>query len=176
MAVKVLVVHSNSETSRQVAQQIANGAKISGAEAGIADAEKAKSLDLAQYAMIFIGFHGTRFGLNAESLSFCRHAKLDSKPVAAFFTLGALSGKKPVELALKALEEKGAHAKNTLTLHLEGPLSFLGKGTLKPIDLIRAEAFGERSINYLTGTRVSKASEKHAIKGYKKQEQNAQTA
>jgi len=66
-------------------------------------------------------------------------------------------------------ERRGAVVRNTLTLNVKGNLSFLGKGRLEEIDFARAKAFGERTVNYFIGKRVTQPSEKAKIAGYKKQ-------
>ncbi|MFA6049469.1 MAG: hypothetical protein WC792_06000 [Candidatus Micrarchaeia archaeon] len=176
MDLKVLVVFPDKPALRKVAEQIASGCRVAGAHAEAMAVEKAHNADLAQYGLVFIGFRATRFSLSSATLRFLREKKqqLSGKPVAAFFTIGAFSGKKPVERALHALESAGTSVKNTLSLHLQGPLSLLGKGHVKSIDIIRAEAFGERTVNYFTGTRVTRRSEKQAIHGYNRQMQKHQ--
>jgi len=65
-------------------------------------------------------------------------------------------------------ERRGAVVRNTLTLNVKGNLSFLGKGRLEEIDFARAQAFGERTVNYFVGKRVTQPSEKAKIAGYRK--------
>jgi len=171
MDLKTLVLYSPGKPAlHKAAQHIEKGCTIAGAHAELLPYGKAMHADLSGFGIIFLGFSATRFGAAPDALSFLKEHKtpLSGKPVAAFFTIGAFAGKKPVERALAEIEQAGAISKNTLSLHLQGPLSLIGRGHLRSIDLIRAEAFSERTVNYLTGTRVIKTSEKHAIKGYRK--------
>ncbi len=173
MELKALVLFSPGKAAlHKAAQHVEKGCKIAGAHAEILPYDKARHVvaDLSGFGIIFIGFHATRFGAAHDALSFLKEhkASLSAKPVAVFFTLGAFAGKKQVERALAEIDATGAIVKNTLSLHLQGPLALIGRGHLRSIDLIRAEAFSERTVNYLTGTRVVKTSEKHAIKGYRK--------
>jgi len=64
--------------------------------------------------------------------------------------------------------KRGATVRNTLTLNVKGKLSFLGKGRLEEIDFARAQAFGERTVNYFVGKRITQPSEKAKIAGYRK--------
>jgi hypothetical protein len=44
----------------------------------------------------------------------------------------------------------------------------LGKGGLEELDFVRAQAFGERTVNHFCGKRVTQPSEKARIAGYRK--------
>jgi len=92
-------------------------------------------------------------GRNVAPFAVCSNSKQsreDFKQVAADF------------------EKRGAVVRNTLTLNVKGNLSFLGKGLLEEIDFARAKAFGERTVNYFVGKRVTQPSEKAKIAGYRK--------
>ncbi|MFQ5405558.1 MAG: hypothetical protein ACE5DI_00160 [Candidatus Micrarchaeia archaeon] len=162
----VFIVRSEKKVQEQAAQAIAAGCKTAGASTSILTAKKAGAPQVSENDFVFIGTHISVTGVKKDALQFIQNAPLKDKPVALFLT-SAFSIKKAVR-AVNLLKKKGALVKNTLFMQVKGPLALLGRGKLEEIDLSRAEAFGERTINYLTGTKIKKKSEKESIKGYKK--------
>ncbi len=125
---------------------------------------KAESIpaDLTPYSLVFIGFETGSLSESRKAFDFIESNSWSGKNVALFCSFE--SRKKALEEAVSILQRKGATIVNTLSLRRKGLIS----QKLEETDLARADAFGERCINNITGHRVSKNSDKARIEGYLK--------
>jgi len=162
---KVLVVYSAGHDG-EVAAAVAEGAKTACADVGLARAGDAPGP--AGFDAVFLGFHTVFGALPANARQFVEKNKWNGAKVAVFSTF-VLSNKAGLRQTEALLAAAGAPVKNTLSLRVRGIGALLGRGTFGPIDLVRAQAFGERSTNVMTGRRIGRTNEKHAIRGYSKQ-------
>ncbi len=124
------------------------------------------SHDLSHYDLIFVGFEIHNLSESSSLRNFIRENDFRGKKVALFCSY--FLNRKYLQKIVDQFEDKNAHVYNTLSLKRKGLPAFIGLGELTEDDLIRAEAFAERTVNNLLGRRIRKESEKGQIRGYRK--------
>ena len=122
--------------------------------------------DLSSYDIIFIGFEIHNASESGKFLDFIESHDFSGKRVALFCSYYV--NRKYLDRIVKKLEGRNAQVFNTISLKRKGLSAFIGFGSLDENDLVRAEAFAERTINNTLGRKVRKDSEKSQIKGYRK--------
>ncbi len=174
MAVRALVLYFEADARLlPVARAVHAGATIAGAEAALMSySQWAASGYLPAdgfYDLFFVGADLAHMFSKHDLFAQTKGFGWQGRNVAPF---ALCSNSKPSRGAFKQVaaefEKRGAVVRNTLTLNVKGNLSFLGKGRLDEVDFVRAQAFGERTVNYYVGKRVTKPSEKAKIAGYRK--------
>ena len=167
----LVLFHDDGGKLAQIARSIYTGAQTSGAEAVLLSYSQMKysgGQPLENFDLLFVeaDFSGL---FRKKTPADVPINVLAQRNVAVFGVCSnSHSSKQAFKDYVSKLETNGAHVKNTLMLHLKGPLSFAGNGSLDEIDFVRADAFGERTTNYFTGRRVKQFSEKAKIAGYRK--------
>ena len=159
-----MVVHCSGYDG-EIAAAVAEGAKTAGADVTMAKVGEAPGLE--GFDAVFLGFH-TVFGpLPSAMKEFVEKNEWNDKRAAVFSTY-IFSNRQGLEELQRLLAAKGAVVKNTLSLRVKGAGALFGRGRFDAIDLVRAQAFGERTTNVMAGKKIVKKSEKHSIKGYEK--------
>lgn len=159
---KVLVAHAGGDALKKMAETVASGAKELNMEVSVVVLDKPIQ-DAAAFDFVFIGL---KLALPDASVQKLFEA-LRGKPIAFFF-VAQKPDKQAVDATVAAASQKGAFVKNTFTASLKGVLSFLGLGSVKEDDLIRARGFCERTLNNVFGLPFGGDNEKARIKGYLK--------
>lgn len=148
---------------QKIADSIEAGAKeVQAAVTRTKTAITKQNVDLAEF--VFFGCAFSEFGKPAVQQALASAARKN----AALFFIGPKTDSKAVEAAVQKASKAGVNLKGTFFATLEGPLSFLGMGSVKEADLIRARGFGERTLNTAFGLQFGGDSEKSRIKGYLK--------
>ncbi len=179
---RVLVVFASPEGfAKQMASAIAEGCRKAGVDAVLLDLGEKKGLqnypwfaglrkkekipaDLSAYSLVLIGFESGSLSESRKAFDFMESNDWKEKKAAVFCCFE--TRKKALAEAARLLEAKGARVLNTLALKRKGLL----RQQLDELDLVRAQAFGERSANFALEHRVVKTSRKASIRGYKKEE------
>jgi menaquinone-dependent protoporphyrinogen IX oxidase len=185
---QVLIIYASKKgASKKVAQHIAIGCRVTGIEPEIIDlkdslrlfdylhflpfvakgiASKEKIQDLAKYDLIFAGFDIHNLSESSELYNFIESNDFLGKKVALFCTY--FTNRKHLDSIAEKFKRKNAEIYNTLSLRRKGVYAYFGLGSTDENDLIRAEAFAERTINNLLGRHITKESEKTQIRNYRK--------
>jgi len=174
MAVRCLVLYFEADARLlPVAQAVHAGATVAGAEAALMSysqwAASGYQPSDGFYDLFFAGA-GLASVFSRRDL-FAQTAGFDwaGKNVAPFaLCSNSRQSREAFKQVAAEFEKRGAVVRNTLTLNVKGNLSFLGKGRLDEVDFVRAQAFGERTVNYFIGKRITQPSEKAKIAGYRK--------
>ena len=154
-----------------VAQSVHQGATIAGAEAALVSYSQWSAAKYAPdfYDLFFVQVDLAHVFAKRDPLELTKGFDWRARNVAPFCLCSNSSQSRDAfKHVVSEFEKAGAIVKNTLTLNVKGNLSFLGKGELEETDYARAQAFGERTVNYFIGRRVSQPSEKSKIAGYRK--------
>jgi flavodoxin len=182
----LLIYASRIGSSKKLAQSIANGCRTAGIEPEIRDLldsfklfdylhflpiPKSKAMpgivqDLSTYDLIFLGFEIHNYSSSSKLMEFIDNNDFNGKKIALFCTY--YINKKYLHKIEEKFRMKNADIFNTISLKRKGLNTFFGFGNLEENDLVRAEAFAERSINNLLGRKITKENEKQQIKGYRK--------
>jgi hypothetical protein len=174
MAVRCLVLYFEADARLlPVAQAVHAGATIAGAEATLMSyGQWAASGYLPAngfYDLFFVEADLAHVFSKRDLFEQTKGLDWNGKSVAPFAVCSnSKQSREEFKKVSTEFEKRGAILRNTLTLNVKGNLSFLGKGRLDEVDFARAQAFGERTINYFIGKRVSQPSEKAKIAGYRK--------
>ena len=174
MAVRALILYVEGDSRLlPVAQAVHAGATVAGAEAALMSYSQWAA---AGYAPAN-GFYDLFFAGADLAHVFPKHGLFEQaegfdwrgKNVAPFaLCSNSNQSREAFKQVAAGFGKRGATVRNTLTLNVKGNLSFLGKGRLDEVDFVRAQAFGERTVNYFIGKRVTQPSEKSKIAGYRK--------
>lgn len=185
---RVLIVFASKKGSaRRLAEQIAIGCQNAGITPDIVDLRDSYKFfdylhflpfqakydpketighDIANYDLIFTGFEVHNISENSKLLHFIELNDFRNKKVALFCSY--YFHRKYLNLIESRFRARNADVFNTISLKRKGLFAFFGRGVLDENDLVRAQAFAERTINNLLGRRITKDSEKSQIRGYRK--------
>ncbi|MFH0971257.1 MAG: hypothetical protein V1835_01695 [Candidatus Micrarchaeota archaeon] len=122
--------------------------------------------DLPHYDLIFIGFEIHNISQSSKLLEFIEGNDFGGKRVALFCSY--FINRKYLQRVVEKFEKRHAQVYNTISLKRKGLDAFIGLGATDENDLIRAEAFAERTINNLLGRKIFKENEKGQIRNYRK--------
>ncbi|MFA5247442.1 MAG: hypothetical protein WC408_06165 [Candidatus Micrarchaeia archaeon] len=172
MAVRALVLYFEGDSRLlPVAQSVHQGATIAGAEAALISYSQWSAASYVPdfYDLFFVQVDLAHLFAKRNPLELTKGFEWKGKNVAPFcLCSNSKQSKEAFKKVAADFEARGALVRNTLTLNVKGNLSFLGQGKLEEIDYARAQAFGERTVNYFIGKRISQPSEKAKIAGYRK--------
>lgn len=176
---------SKNRSARKLTGHIAKGCRAAGLEPEVLDlndsyrfldylpirplinrVKRNPTHDLTSFDLIFIGFEIHNASESSKFLDFIEGNDFSGKRVAIYCSYYV--NRKYLEGIIRRLEGKSAEVFNTLSLKRKGLSAFFGFGDLDENDLIRAEAFAERTVNNTIGRKVWKESEKSQIRGYRK--------
>ncbi len=122
--------------------------------------------DTSPFDLIFLGFEIHNLSQSNRLLDFIAGNDFAGKKIALFCSY--YINRKYLQRIEGELRKKDADVSNTLSLKRKGLEAFFGKGGLDENDLVRAEAFAERTINNILGRKIQKESEKGQIRNYRK--------
>ncbi|MFH1200030.1 MAG: hypothetical protein V1708_03105, partial [Candidatus Micrarchaeota archaeon] len=174
---RALIVYSSPEGwAKRIATAVALGCAKAGVEATLQDLAEHKGVEnyppfgglhkkqkieaqLGDYSIVFVGFEMGAFSESRKIFDFIDSNDFSGRKVALFCSF---EGKKSaLERAAEMLAARNASVLNTISLRLKGMV----KHTLDETDLVRADAFGERSCNTALSRHVFKENRKAAIEG-----------
>lgn len=174
MAVRCLVLYFEGDGRLlPVAQAVHAGATLAGAEATLMSYSQWAAAGYSPangfYDLFFVEADLAHLFSHRDLFGQTKGFDWNGKNVAPFAVCSnSKQSREAVKQVAAEFEKRGSTVRNTLTLNVKGNLSFLGKGRLDEVDFARAQAFGERTVNYFVGKRITQPSEKAKIAGYRK--------
>ena len=158
---------SKNGNAKRLAAAISEGCQLAGNGAQSFDLGKPlHEQALAAFDLVFLGFDIPFYSADPRAAALAKSGALSGKKTALFCSYSF--SKKPLWEVAGFVTHKGGIVVNSLALKAKCASRLLGGGNLGEVDLPRASAFAERTINNLLNRRVVKDSRKSEIGNYLK--------